>query len=145
MSCESTLAIVKPSGVARGLVGTILTRYENAGLAIRGLWFGRLTEEQWKGFYGDLGQRIPAIAYEEHIAFMCSGPCAFVTMRGPKAVDRVRQINGNTRHAFPGTIRGDYATVLPDTVVHASDTSESFERELRFLHEEAGLRLVLMG
>lgn len=128
MSEELTFVIVKPGAVQRGQVGEILSRYEKAGLEIDLLRYsGVMPESFWKMFYGDLAEHIPAEAYANHIAYMCSGPVVPMVLVGEDSIARVRSLNGPTNplKAPPGTIRGDLGRVLPDNAVHASDSKES--------------------
>jgi nucleoside-diphosphate kinase len=135
MSDEFTFVLVKPGAVLRGQVGEILSRYERAGLRIDTFRFsGAMERKFWEDFYGDLKERIPEESYEAHIAYMCSGAVAPMTLLGANAVERVRTINGPTNpfKAPPGTVRGDLGRELPDNAVHASDSPESALREFEF-------------
>ena len=130
MTVESTLLIVKPDGVRRGLVGEVLRRAEDKGLRvaeIRSLTIDRpLAEEHYgehrdKPFFGEL------------VDFITSGPVLALAVRGEDAIGGVRSLMGAThpRDAAPGTIRGDLATLLSENVVHGSDSPASARRELR--------------
>lgn len=129
MKIETTLVIVKPDGVRRGLCGEIVSRIERKGLALAE---GRLftidaelarkhyAEHTEKPFFGDL------------IDFITSGPVLALAVRGPEAVQVVRTLMGPTNplDAPPGTIRGDFGTEVTQNLVHGSDSVDSAKREL---------------
>ena len=130
MTLESTLLIVKPDGVRRGLVGEVLRRAEDKGLRIaeiRSLTIDRaLAEEHYgehrdKPFFGEL------------VEFITSGPVVVVRLEGEGAIVALRTMMGPTdpADAPPGTIRGDYGTIITENLVHGSDSTESAERELK--------------
>ena len=126
---EQTLVLLKPDAVARGLAGTILSRYEAKGLRIAAM---------------DLRTVDAAFAdqhYAEHVErdfypplrdFATSGPLVSLVLEGDEAVDVVRALNGATdgRKAAPGTIRGDLSLSNRENLVHASDSPESAAREI---------------
>jgi nucleoside-diphosphate kinase len=126
---QRTFIIVKPDAVARDLVGRILSRFEDTGLAFERLEYGMVTAEQaaanyreheGKPFYGAL------------IDYITSGPVVKMVLRGPDAVSVCRKLIGatNPRDAAPGTIRGDFGLDLDANIVHGSDSPESAEREI---------------
>ncbi|HBT48842.1 MAG: Nucleoside diphosphate kinase [Caldanaerobacter subterraneus] len=126
---ELTLAIVKPDGVKRGLIGEILKRYENKGLRLKAakvvtpsieLLEKHYEEHKGKPFFKSL------------IEYMSSGPVFAMVLEGENAVKLVRMINGATKveDALPGTIRGDFASSTTYNVVHGSDSVESAKREI---------------
>jgi nucleoside-diphosphate kinase len=130
MAGESTLLIVKPDGVRRGLVGEVLRRVEDKGLRIAEMRLLRidraLAEEHYgehreKPFFGDL------------VAFITSGPIVVARLEGEGAIDVWRTMMGPTDPASapPGTIRGDYGLIITENIVHGSDSPESAERELK--------------
>ena len=126
---DRTLVLVKPDGVARGLIGQIIARYEAKGLTIRAL---------------ELRQADAALAarhYVEHVgrdyypsleAFITSGPLVAMVLEGERAIDAVRTLNGVTDSAVaaPGTIRGDFSLYKNRNLVHASDAPDSAAREI---------------
>lgn len=125
-----TLVLLKPDAVERGLVGAILSRFEQKGLRIaamelRTLDAGTLArhyeEHVGKGFYADL------------VTFMSRGPVVALAVEGPEDTwEIVRTMMGTTnpRNAAPGTIRGDFGTLFTENLVHGSDSAESAAREL---------------
>lgn len=126
---ETTLVLIKPDGVRRGLIGEIVGRFERKGLTIRGMKLMKMSSELAdqhyaehveKGFYGELK------------AFMTGGPLVALAVAGPDAIAMVRKMMGATKPAesAPGTIRGDFATVVTENIVHGSDGPESAAREL---------------
>ena len=127
---ERTLILIKPDGVARGIVGEIIARIERKGLTLSALDLrvaDRETAEKHyaehadKPFFGDL------------VDFVTSAPLAAGIVEGDRAIDAWRQIAGGTdpvSKATPGSIRGDFATSVGENVVHGSDSPESAEREI---------------
>jgi nucleoside-diphosphate kinase len=125
-----TLVICKPDAVKRGLVGEIVGRIERKGLRLVALELRTISssaaaehyaEHAGKPFYGDL------------IDFITGGPAAVFVVEGPEdAWKIVRTMMGPTdpAEAPPGTIRGDFGTVLTENLVHGSDGPESAEREI---------------
>ena len=133
---EKTLVLIKPNGVASGLIGTILQRYETSRFAVVGLKVIHATKEKVGAFYAEhKGQYF----YERLVQFMSSGPIVAVVLQGVNTIESVRAINGNTdpEKAQPGTIRYDFAPAMNLNVVHASDSKESAEREIDFWFEES--------
>ncbi len=129
MAVETTLVLVKPDGVARGLCGEIVGRFERRGLELRGARLIKISralaqqhyaEHKGKPFFGEL------------VSFITSGPVLAVAVRGESAISVVRTMMGATNPAAsaPGTIRGDLATLLGENVVHGSDSRASAKREL---------------
>jgi len=129
MSEQSTLLIVKPDGVRRGLTGEGLRRVEAKGLRIAGMRMMRIdralgerhyAEHREKPFFGEL------------VDFITSGDVVVVRLEGEQAIPVLRTMMGPTDPAAapPGTIRGDFGTVITENLVHGSDSPESAEREL---------------
>ncbi len=125
-----TLVICKPDAVARGLAGEIVSRLERKGLRLVALELRTITaevaaehyaEHAGKPFYGDL------------IEFITGGPALLAVVEGPTDTWRiVRTMMGptNPAEAPPGTIRGDFGTIMTENLVHGSDGPESAEREI---------------
>ncbi|MEM6675374.1 MAG: nucleoside-diphosphate kinase [Planctomycetota bacterium] len=133
---ERTLVLLKPDAVQRGLVGTIINRFESKGLAIVGLkmrTFERsLLEKHYevhkeRPFYGNL------------VDFMGSGPVVALAIEGKDAIGVVRTLVGktNAREAAPGTIRGDYGMSFSNNLVHASDGEDTAKFELGLWFSDA--------
>jgi nucleoside-diphosphate kinase len=130
MAEETTLLIVKPDAVRRGLIGEILRRVESKGLRVDDIRMIRidrvLAEEHYaehreKPFFGDL------------VGFITSGDVVVARVVGEQAVSVLRTLMGPTDPASapPGTIRGDLGTIITENLVHGSDSAESAERELK--------------
>ncbi len=138
---EQTLVLVKPSGVARGLIGEVISRMERRGLTIKVARLLAVTpemaarhyaEHEGKSFYGEL---------VEHIT---SAPIFAMVVEGPSAVKIVRRMMGATNplEAEPGTVRGDFGLDIRRNVVHSADSLESAKREIEiFFPEGAELKL----
>lgn len=126
---ERTLVLVKPDGVQRGLIGEIITRFENRGLRLIAAKFLKVSPglaarhyavHEGKPFYNAL------------IDFITSSPVMAMVWTGPDAIAAVRQTVGKTRgtEADPGTIRHDYAIQARLNLTHASDSVENAEAEI---------------
>jgi nucleoside-diphosphate kinase len=126
---ERTLVLVKPDGVKRGLVGEILSRFEQKGLKIVAAKTLRVTPEHAQRHYAE-HQGKPF--YPSLIQHITSGPVVAVALEGRSAIAVVRLLTGatNPQTAAPGTVRGDYALGITANLVHASDSTESAAREL---------------
>ncbi len=133
---ERTLALIKPDAVQRGLIGTIITRFERKGLKVVGLKLMNLTDAILDEHYSHLTDKpfFPRIK-----SFMRSTPVVAICLEGLEAVDTVRALCGitNSRKADPGTIRGDLAMSIQCNLVHASDSLEAAAAEVpRFFRAE---------
>lgn len=132
MTSERTLLMVKPDGVRRSLVGLIITRIEQMGLAISGMRMFRMDEALARAFYAEHEGHdyFPAL-----LSFMTSGPVVALQIESPNAIALVRQTIGATKPEarLPGTIRADYSTQLTENVVHASSSAADAERELTLI------------
>jgi nucleoside-diphosphate kinase len=131
MAIEQTLSLIKPDGVARGLIGEVIKRFEVAGLKIRALKMVRLTPEHARVFY-EVHQERPF--YDSLTAFMSSGPIVALILEGEGAIEVNRRLMGATdyRQAEPGTIRADFARDIEANIVHGSDSSETAATEINF-------------
>lgn len=136
MQVEQTFVMVKPDGVARGLVGEILRRFENKGLKIRRLKMATIDPETAKVHYGHHADKP---FFGELIEAITSGPVVMAVLEGPGAVAHVRNLIGATDplKAAPGTIRGDFALQNPYNLVHASDSVETARQEIERFFGEA--------
>ena len=126
---QQTYCMIKPDAVARGLVGRIVARFEDAGLAIERLELGMVTPEQAAANYAEHEGKP---FYDGLVAYITSGPVVKMVISGPDAVPIVRKMMGvtNPKDAAPGTIRGDFGLTLDANVVHGSDSPESAAREI---------------
>jgi nucleoside-diphosphate kinase len=130
MAEQSTLLIVKPDAVRRGLIGEVLRRVEAKGLQITELRLMHIDRELAEEHYGEHREKP---FFQELVDFITSGDVVVARVEGEQAVAVLRSIMGPTDPATapPGTIRGDYGTVITENLVHGSDSSESAERELK--------------
>ena len=128
---ERTLAIIKPDGVSRNLIGAVVKRLEEAGLNIMAIKMIRMTKEQAKGFY-KVHEGKPF--YESVTDFMSSGPCVVMVLEGEDVIKRYRKLMGATNYkdAEEGTIRRDFATDIEKNVVHGSDSEENARSEINY-------------
>ena len=138
MQDERTLIFLKPSAVERGLVGEILARFERKGLKIVKLRMLTLDREEAEEFYS-VHRGKPF--FEDLVKTVSGRPIVAAVLEGRKAIEVVRNLIGATdpAKATPGTIRGDLALDMTDNLIHASDSKESYEKEVRILFpDEAG-------
>ena len=133
---ERTLVIVKPDGVARGLVGKILGRLEEKGIFIVGIKMLRLDEAKARKMYSVHEGKY---FYEPLIKYITSGPIVAVVAEGKGVIEMVRALAGPTfgSAAPAGTIRGDLAVSNRYNIVHASDSEESYKREAGLFFSES--------
>jgi nucleoside-diphosphate kinase len=127
---DRTLVICKPDAVERGLVGTILSRFERRGLTIAALELRTLDEELLARHYEE---HVGKGFYAELVTFMSRGPVVTAAIEGPEETWKVvRDMMGatNPRTAAPGTIRGDLGIEFTENLIHGSDGPESAVREL---------------
>lgn len=129
MSIEHTFVMVKPDGVARRLVGEVISRLENKGFRLERMRMLTIDETLARTHYEEHVERP---FFPELLEFITSGPVVAMEWAGEGAVGAVRTLMGatNPADAAPGTIRGDLATLLTENVVHGSDSVDSAEREL---------------
>ncbi|WP_225639477.1 nucleoside-diphosphate kinase [Candidatus Profftia sp. (ex Adelges kitamiensis)] len=128
---ECTLSIIKPSAVAKNIIGVIYSRFEAAGLKIIAVKMIHLKCEEAKGFYIEHKDRL---FFENLIKSITSGPSIIQILQGKDAIRRNREIMGatNPSDALAGTIRSDYADSLIENVVHGSDSLHSAKREIAY-------------
>ena len=126
---ERTLVLIKPDGVARNLIGEVLSRIERKGLTIIGLELRTLDRATAEAHYAEHAAK-PFFA--DLVDFITSGPLIAAVVEGPDAIVAWRAMMGATNPvtAAPGTIRGDLATVMQENVTHGSDSPESAAREI---------------
>jgi nucleoside-diphosphate kinase len=129
MTTERTLILVKPDGVARGLIGEVVGRIERKGYAIEALELRTLPREIAEQHYGE---HVDKPFFGELVTFITSGPLVAMCVAGEDAIAGMRSLMGATNpvDAAPGSIRGDLATVIGENIVHGSDGADSAAREL---------------
>lgn len=126
---ERTLLLIKPDAIQRGLVGNIITRFEEKGLTIVGIKFLRLTDALLNEHYSHHADK----PYFGGIRrFMQLTPVIAMCLEGLDCVETVRRLCGITksREAAAGTIRGDWAMSIQANLVHASDSIETAAKEV---------------
>ena len=121
--------MIKPDGVKRGLTGEIIRRIEQKGFRIVGLKQLVISRETAETHYGEhKGKPF----FDGLVSFITSGPVVAMVLEGENAILEWRKMMGatNPKDAAPGTIRGDFATILDENVAHGSDAPETAEREI---------------
>jgi nucleoside-diphosphate kinase len=126
---ERTLVLIKPDGVARGLVGEVIGRIERKGFRIVALELRTLPREVAESHYGEHREKP---FFGPLVDFITGGPLVAAVIEGPDAIAQWRTMMGATNpvNATPGTIRGDLATETQFNVTHGSDSTESAAREI---------------
>jgi nucleoside-diphosphate kinase len=126
---EQTLIIVKPDGVQRGLIGSVIERFERRGLKIVGLKMIQVSRELAEQHYAEhRGKPF----FDGLVGFITSSPVVVGVLEGPNAIDVVRATVGSTNPASsaPGTIRADFGLTIGRNLIHASDGSDAAQREV---------------
>ena len=128
-SMQTTYIMIKPDGVQRGLVGEVITRFENKGLRLVGLKQIIPSSEIAEAHYAVHKERP---FYSGLIDFITSGPVVAMAWTGVEAIKVARNLIGptNGREATPGTIRGDFAMDIGHNIIHGSDGEETAKYEL---------------
>ena len=121
---ERTLSIIKPDGVAKGLIGKVIKRFEQAGFKIVAMKMVHMSKEQAEGFY-HVHRGRPY--FEGLIDFITSGPSVVMVLEGEDVIARNRELMGATdsNEAAKGTMRRDFGTDGRRNAVHGSDTPEA--------------------
>lgn len=134
---QRTLVLVKPDGVARGLVGEIVTRIERKGFRIVALELRTISAEVARSHYAEHADKP---FFGDLVDFITSGPLVAAVIEGPEAIASWRAMMGatNPANAAPGTIRGDLATETQFNVTHGSDSPESAAREIALFFPDLG-------
>lgn len=136
LKIERTVVLVKPDGVQRGLIGKVITRFEDKGLKLVGLKLMKVDDALLEAHYSHLKDK----PFFKSIAnFMKSSPLVAMVWEGVDAVKAVRLICGttNAREAEAGSIRGDYGMGFTSNIIHASDSAENALSEVvRFFNSE---------
>ncbi|MDV0447684.1 Nucleoside diphosphate kinase [Methanosarcinaceae archaeon Ag5] len=127
---ERTYVMIKPDGVARGLMGEVLSRIEKKGLKVVAMKLAVMEEAKAKEHYAEHAARpfFPGL-----VSFITSAPSLSLVVEGRDSIKIMRAINGATKpaEAALGTIRGDFAMDTGRNIVHASDSLEAAEREIK--------------
>jgi nucleoside-diphosphate kinase len=129
MARETTLVLVKPDGMRRGLAGEIVRRFESRGLELRGARLLKVTRQMAREHYSEHKGKpfFPGL-----VEFITAAPVLALAVSGESAISVVRTMMGATDplDSAPGTIRGDFALELSENIVHGSDSKASARREL---------------
>lgn len=130
MSTETTLILFKPDAVTKGIIGTVLQRFESAGFRVQGLKMMQLSQEILKEHYAHVANRP---FFPDIVSFMQSSPVVALALSGENVIARVRDLLGPTdsKKAPAGTIRGDFGTDMMVNVCHASDSPEAAAAEVK--------------
>lgn len=138
-----TLILVKPDGVERGLIGTIITRFENRGIKIIGMKMLQPSRKLAEQHYHDVLIRHGKTVAEGLVKYLSEGPVVAVALEGVEVIKVVRAMCGTTypNESAPGTIRGDYCHISKDyangniitvrNIIHASADENDAKRELK--------------
>jgi nucleoside-diphosphate kinase len=135
MALERTFSIVKPDGVARNLIGQVLSRFEQAGLKVVAARMAHLSQRDAEGFYAVHAARP---FFKDLVKYMTSGPVLLQVLEGENAIAKNREIMGATdpKKAAPGTIRADFAESIEANTVHGSDAPETAAKEIAYFFRE---------
>jgi nucleoside-diphosphate kinase len=137
---ERTFVMVKPDGVQRGLVGEIISRFEDRGLKLVGAKLMQIDDALAREHYGEHEGKP---FFEDLVGFITAGPVVAMVWEGQDAIRQVRGMMGETDPAEsdPGTIRGDFGLDLGRNVIHGSDHEDpgSNEREIDLFFDESEL------
>jgi len=137
---ERTFVMVKPDGVQRGLIGEIVSRFEDRGLKLAAGKFMRIDQELAEEHYGEHEDKP---FFDGLVDFITSGPVFAMVWEGADATRQVRSMVGETDPAESpaGTIRGDLGLDLGRNVIHASDHEDpgSNEREIDLFFDDEEL------
>lgn len=132
---ETTLLLVKPDGVRRGLIGEIIGRIERKKLRLSGLRMLQVDEDLARKHYEE---HLDKPFFPELLSFITSGPIVAMAVTGEEAISVVRGLMGATdpKKAAPGTVRGDLGLEVTENIVHGSDGPDSARRELGLFFPE---------
>jgi nucleoside-diphosphate kinase len=129
MAEQSTLLIIKPDAVRRGLIDEIINRVQRRGLRVESSRMMRIDRDLAEHHYEEHREKP---FFDELVEFITSGDVVVAKVSGPEAISVLRTLMGATdpAKADPGTVRGDYGREITQNLVHGSDSPESAEREL---------------
>jgi nucleoside-diphosphate kinase len=135
MAIERTLSIIKPDGLEKGIIGKIISKFEEKGLKPVAVRLQHLSQAQAEGFYAVHKARP---FFKDLVSFMISGPVVLMVLEGENAVAANREIMGatNPANAAAGTIRKEFATSIDKNTVHGSDSLENAKIEVAYFFRE---------
>lgn len=127
---EQTLIVLKPDSVERNLIGEILSRFEKSNFKIVKLQKMNYTKEMAEEFYSAHKEKP---FFGELTSYITSGPVVAAVLEGENVISKTREINGATdpKKAEKGSIRGDFGIDITKNTIHASDSQQSFEKEVK--------------
>jgi len=133
---ELTFSMIKPDAVERGLTGQVIARLEAKGLKVVAMRMIKIDNKRAKKLY-EVHKGKPF--YDGLIEYAMSGPVVTMILEGEDAVRRLRQVIGATdpSKAEPGTVRRDFGITVLKNVIHASDSPENAEREMRIFFKKS--------
>tara|TARA_B100001175_G_C19238320_1_gene508770 strand:+ start:40 stop:489 length:450 start_codon:yes stop_codon:yes gene_type:complete len=133
---ETTLILIKPDGVQRGLIGEIINRLERKGLKIVGMKLMQASDKIANEHYAE---HVGKPFFGSLVDFITSSPLVALAVEGDNAVDVSRNLMGSTnpQDAAPGTIRGDFGMTIGMNLIHGSDSTDSAKRELGIFFDES--------
>ena len=139
MAIERTLSIIKPDGLEKGVIGKIISRFQEKGLKPVAIRLQQLSQTEAEGFYAVHKARP---FFKDLVQFMISGPVVLMVLEGENAVLANREIMGatNPAQAAPGTIRKDFATSIDKNTVHGSDSLENAKNEVAYFFRETEIQ-----
>ncbi len=131
MAIERTLSIIKPDGLQSGVIGKIITRFEDKGLKPVAIRLQQLSKADAEGFYAVHKDRG---FFKDLVSFMISGPVVLMVLEGENAMQVNRDTMGATdpKKADKGTIRADFAKSIDANTVHGSDSVENAKNEIAY-------------
>jgi len=139
MAIERTLSIIKPDGLEKGVIGKIISRFEEKGLKPVAVRLQQLSQKEAEGFYAVHKERP---FFKDLVSFMISGPVVLMALEGEGAVLKNREIMGatNPAQADAGTIRKDFATSIDKNTVHGSDSLDNAKNEIAYFFRETEIQ-----
>ena len=131
MAIERTLSILKPDALEKGVIGKIISRFEENGLKPVAIRLQHLSQREAEGFYAVHAARP---FFKDLVSFMTSGPVVIMCLEGENAMQKNRDLMGATdpKKATPGTIRADFAKSIDANTVHGSDSLENAKNEISY-------------
>ncbi len=135
MAVERTLSIIKPDGVERNLIGKVVARFEEEGLAPVAMRMVHLSKKEAEGFYAVHAERP---FFDSLVQFMTRSPVVVMVLEGDDAIARNREIMGatNPEEADEGTLRALYASGIEENTVHGSDSPENAAKEIKYFFSD---------
>ncbi|ODM25440.1 nucleoside-diphosphate kinase [Clostridium sp. Bc-iso-3] len=127
---ERTLVLLKPDSVKRKIVGDIISRFEKRNFTILHLKMMNISKDLACEHYFHVKEKP---FFNDMINYITSGPVIVMILSGNRVIEAVRSMIGATSNfdSHPGTIRGDYGYHSFENLIHASDSPESAEIEIK--------------